>query len=188
VSLLLTPFNLLRVDECVCSVAAAEKGFQAAARKCLTVSPHCPREVSSLVTRHVLWRPGEEDDSLPWVRCPNRLVEFERFRRGVSANVEHYEIVDMGLPEKSRGGNLFGDMHLDSVTSQDGSARFARSLKAVDEENSLATKIGTFWRWLKHSTLPRFVAANRYRMPAALSKSETARTTVVFLEPSPPVA
>ncbi len=47
-------------------------------------------------TRHVLWGPDQEDHSLPWVRRPNLLVEFERFRRGVSANVEHDEIVDWG--------------------------------------------------------------------------------------------
>jgi hypothetical protein len=61
------------------------------------------------------------------------LVEFERFPRGVSANVEHDEIVDIGLPQKSRGGDLFSFMHLDSVTSQDGSAYLTRSLKAVDK-------------------------------------------------------
>src|ERR1700693_5695397 len=37
-------------------------------------------------TRHVLWGSGEKDDSLAWVRCPNLLVEFERFLAGVPAN------------------------------------------------------------------------------------------------------
>src|SRR5713226_8865397 len=83
-------------------------------------------------------------------------VEFQRFRRGVSANVEHDEIVDMGLPQKSRCGDLFSFMHLDSVTSQDGSAGFARSLKAVDEENFLVGKnrAVTTW-WAIHTTLPK---------------------------------
>jgi len=47
----------------------------------------------------------------------------------------------MGLPQKSRGGNLLSFMHLDAVTSEEGGARFARSLAAVDEENFLGVKI-----------------------------------------------
>src|SRR6266852_2051106 len=107
-------------------------------------------------TRHVLWGPDQEDHSLPWVRRPNLLVEFERFRRGVSANVEHDEIVDMGLPQKSRCGDLFSFMHLDSVTSQDCSTRLARGLKAVDEENFFVGKnraVATWWAI--HTTLPK---------------------------------
>jgi hypothetical protein len=67
-------------------------------------------------------------------------VEFQRFLRGVSAKVEHQEIVDIGLPQKSCGRNLFSFMHLDSASSQDGNARLARSLAAVDEENFLPGK------------------------------------------------
>src|ERR1700730_3368308 len=108
-------------------------------------------------TRHVLWWPCEEDDWLPWVRCPNLLVEFERFRRGVSANVEHDETVDMGLPQKSRAGDLFSFIHLDSATPEDRSARFARSLKAIDEENFLVSKnrATTQWRRAIHISLPK---------------------------------
>jgi len=102
-------------------------------------------------TRQVLWGSDEEDDLLAWVRRPNLLVEFERFLRGVSAKVKHQEIVDIGLPEKSCGGNLFSFMHLDSVTSQDGSAYLTRSLAAVDEENFFAKK---WWRAI-HTTLPK---------------------------------
>jgi hypothetical protein len=107
-------------------------------------------------TRQVDWRPDQEDDSLASVRCPNLLAEFERFPRGVSANVEQHEIVDIELPEKSRVGNLFSFMHLDSVTSQNGSARFARSLAAVDEKNFLLGEkpAATKW-WAIHTTPPK---------------------------------
>jgi hypothetical protein len=44
----------------------------------------------------------------------------------------------MGLPQKSRSGNLFSLMHLDRVSSQDGGAYLACSLAGVDEENFLA--------------------------------------------------
>ena len=83
-------------------------------------------------------------------------VEFQRFRREVSANVEHDEIVDMGLPEKSCGGDLFSFMHLDCVTSQDGSAHLARSLAAVDEENFFVSenRAATKW-WAIHTTPPK---------------------------------
>jgi hypothetical protein len=84
-------------------------------------------------------------------------VEFQRFRRGVSANVEHDKIVDMGLPQKSRSGDLFSFMHLDRVSSQDGGTCLARSLAGVDEENFLARKsrTATKWRWVIHRTPPK---------------------------------
>jgi hypothetical protein len=105
-------------------------------------------------TRQVDWRPDQKDESLPWVRCPNLLVEFERLLWGVTANVEHDEIVDMGLPEKSRSGDLFSFMHLDSATSQDGSARLAGCLAAVDEENSFPGKDRAATKWLAIHTIP----------------------------------
>jgi len=107
-------------------------------------------------TRQVPRGAHQEGELLTRVRSPNLLVEFERFRRGVSANVEHNEIVDMGLPQKSRCGEFLGFMHLDCVTSQDGSARLARSLAAVDEENFFVGKsqAATKW-WAIHMTLPK---------------------------------
>jgi hypothetical protein len=83
--------------------------------------------------RQVLRWARQEGELLTRVSSPNLLVEFERFRRGVSANVEHDEIVDMGLPQKSRSGDLFSFMHLDRVSSQDGGTYLARSLAGVDE-------------------------------------------------------
>jgi hypothetical protein len=47
-------------------------------------------------TRQVLWRAEKEDEVLMGTPVHYLPVEFERFRRGVSANVEHEEIVDMG--------------------------------------------------------------------------------------------
>src|SRR5882724_4938876 len=83
-------------------------------------------------------------------------VEFQCFRREVSANVEHEEIVDMGSPQKSRCGDLFSFMHLDSVSSQDGSAHLAGCLAAVDEQNFLVGKsrAATQWRWAIHKDTP----------------------------------
>ena len=106
-------------------------------------------------TRHVLWGSGEKDDSLAWVGCPNLLVEFERFLAGVPANVEHDEIVDLRLPQKARGRDLFGFVHLDCVTSQDGGAHLARCLKAVDEENSFVRKSLAVTKWWAIHRTPR---------------------------------
>jgi hypothetical protein len=53
----------------------------------------------------------------------------------------------VGLPEKSRAGDLCGFVHLDSVTSQDGSARLARSLAAVDEENFFVGENRAATKW-----------------------------------------
>src|SRR6266851_4894662 len=107
-------------------------------------------------TRQVLWRAEKEDEVLMGTPVHYVTVEFQRFRREVSANVEHNEIVDIGLPEKARCGDLFSFMHLDCVTSQDGSAGFARSLKAVDKENFLVGKsrAATKW-WAIHRTPPK---------------------------------
>ena len=94
-------------------------------------------------TRQVLRWAHQEGELLTRVHSPNLLVEFERFRRGVSANVEHDEIVDMGSPKKACCGEFLGFMHLDSVTPQDGSAYLAGCLAAVDEENSFVRKSRT---------------------------------------------
>src|SRR5216683_4857596 len=82
-------------------------------------------------------------------------VEFQRFRREVSAKVKHHKIVDIGLPEKARCGDLFSFMHLDCVTSQDGSAYLTRSLKAVDEENFLVGKSRAATKWWAIHRTPR---------------------------------
>ncbi len=108
-------------------------------------------------TRQVLRWAHQEGELLTRVHSPNLLVEFERFRRGVSANVEHDEIVDMGLPQKACCGESLGFMHLDSVSSQDGGAYLARSLKAVDEENFFVgeNRATTQWRWAIHTIPPK---------------------------------
>jgi hypothetical protein len=80
---------------------------------------------------------------------------LERLRGGVSANVEHHEIVHIGLPQKSRGGDVFSFIHLNSTTPQDRSARFARSLRAVDEENSFVSKNRAVTKWWAIHRKPR---------------------------------
>jgi len=108
-------------------------------------------------TRQVLWRAEKEDEVLKGTPLHYLTVEFQRFRRGISANVEHEEIVDMGSPQKSRCGDLFSFMHLNCVSSQDGGAHLASCLAAVDEENFLVGKSreATQWRWAIHTTLPK---------------------------------
>ena len=93
---------------------------------------------------------------LPRVCCPNLIVEFSRVFRGIPPNIEHHEIVEIGLRQKSRSGDRFSFEYLDLATSQDGSARFAHSLRVVDEENSLARKmrVATKW-WATHKTPPK---------------------------------
>jgi hypothetical protein len=107
--------------------------------------------------RQVARRPEKEDEALTRISVFHLTVEFECLFPGVSTNIEHYEIVDMRLPEKSRSRNLFGDMYLDSVTSQNGSAYLAGSLAGVNEKNFLFTKNRAVrhWRWAIHSTLPK---------------------------------
>jgi hypothetical protein len=107
--------------------------------------------------RKVRWGPDQEDNALPGTCVLNLLVEFERVASRVSPDVEHHEIIDMGLPEKSGGGELFGFMHFYSATSQDGSAYFARGLAVVDQQNFLAFENLAATKWWRaiHTTLPK---------------------------------
>ena len=97
--------------------------------------------------------PNEKGNSLPGTCLLDLLVEFERLPRGVSPNIEHYEVIDIGLPKKSRCGDLFGSMHFDSMTPQNGSAHLAGSLAAINEENFLASKnrAATKRWWIIHN-------------------------------------
>jgi hypothetical protein len=72
---------------------------------------------------------------LPGTRVPDLVVGLEHFLRRVSPNIAHDEIVDIGLPEQSGSGDLFSFLYLDAMASQNGSARLAGCLAAVDEEN-----------------------------------------------------
>ena len=70
-------------------------------------------------------------------------------------NVEHDEIIDIGLPQKTRSGDFLGFMHLHSATSQDGGARLARSPEAVYEKNFFVGKNCAVTKWqAMHRTLP----------------------------------
>src|ERR1700730_4947524 len=83
------------------------------------------------------------------------LVEFARLPRRVSPDVEHYEVIYPGLPKRSRCGDPFGSMHCDSMTPQDRSAYLARSLAAIDEENSRVIENRAAKGWAIHRTLPK---------------------------------
>jgi len=201
------------------SKALPGRTLQAAVRKRFTVSPHCPRATSSTVTssgqvtRQVLWRAEKEDEVLMGTPVHYLTVEFQCFRRKLSANVEHEEIVDMGRHRNRAAEISSASCTSDSVSSQDGGAHLAGCLAAVDEENFLVGKsrAATQWRWAIHTTLPKRSAPSfrkvirpksaregagvnrnigKRRRPRSLlsndgclSKSETARTTLVFLEP-----
>ena len=100
----------------------------------------------------------------------------------MSAHVQEYPTIGVGFAEESRSAEVRCGVDLHSVTLQDGSAHLTGSLATVDEENPFPVKIGVNWRLPKHSAL-RFRSGQSYRMPAALSKSETASTTLAFCEP-----
>ena len=71
---------------------------------------------------------------------PNLLTEFDCFPRRVSANVEHYELVNIRVPQKPRPGEVRGGMDFDSMTPQDASAHLAGSLAAINKENFLPAR------------------------------------------------
>jgi hypothetical protein len=106
--------------------------------------------------RQIRWGTYEKDDTLLGTSVLDLLVEFERLSRGVSPNVEHYKVIDLGLPKKSRCGELVDGMHFDSMAPQDRSAHVACSLAAIDEENFLAieNRAAKGW-WLVHPAPPK---------------------------------
>jgi len=90
-------------------------------------------------------------------RASNLLVEFECFSRQVSAHVEQYQVIHIGLPEKSRAGEILGRVHLDAMTLQNPNPHIAGRLVAVDEENFLVSKnwLATKWRRGIHTPPPK---------------------------------
>src|SRR5713226_5840907 len=107
-------------------------------------------------TRQVLWWPDEEDELLSATCALDLLVEFSRLFRGIPTNVEHDQIVEIGLPQKACCGESLGFLYLNSVTPEDRSARLAGCLAAVDEQNFFVGKsrAATKW-WAIHRTLPK---------------------------------
>ena len=108
-------------------------------------------------TRQVRGRAEKEDEVLMGASVFYFAVKFQRFLRGIPTNVEHDEIVDIGLPKGARSVDLFSFMYLDCVTPQDGSAYFARGLTAVDEQNFLVGEkpAAAKWWWSIHWTPPK---------------------------------
>ncbi len=87
---------------------------------------------------------------------PNLLVEFECFSGQVSAHVEQYQVIHIGLPEKSRPGEILGRVYLDAMTLQNPDPHVARRLVTIYEENRLALKnwLATKWRRAIHTPPP----------------------------------
>src|SRR6266576_2059097 len=78
----------------------------------------CSREVDR-------W-PDQKREVFFRTRVSNLLVEFECFSGQVSAHVEQYQVINIGLPQKACCPEALGLMDLDAVTPQDGGARLAR--------------------------------------------------------------
>ena len=74
----------------------------------------------------------------------NLLVELECFSRQVSAHVEQYQVIHIGLPEKPCCRETIGRVYLDATTLQNPDPHVACSLVTIDKENLLAGAIGAF--------------------------------------------
>ena len=101
-------------------------------------------------------RPDGEREVFFRTRVSNLLVEFECFSGQVSAHVEQYQVIHIGLPQKSRCLKTVGLMDLDAMSPQDRRARLARRPTTVDEENGLARKnrLATKRWWAIHTPPP----------------------------------
>ena len=97
------------------------------------------------------WK-AKQRTALPRSCCGYHREEVSLFP-DAGYGAPHYEVIDIGLPKKSRCGDLSGSMHFDSMTPQNGSAHLTGSLAAIDEENFLASKnrAATKQWWIIHN-------------------------------------
>jgi hypothetical protein len=91
------------------------KKFQAAAKKCVTVSPHCPRELSSNATSRGQRR--EKREALSRACIPDLLIELKCLPRELLAHIQQYQVVPMRLPENACPLQAGGGINLDAVTT-----------------------------------------------------------------------
>ncbi len=128
---------------------------------------------------HGLGRPGkgqvdrradEEGDTLVKTRFLDLLEEFKCLSGKMSTHVEQYQVVDIGLPEKSCRLQAIGGMNLDVVTPQNDRSHVERRLVSVDEENFLTGKnrAATKWWRMIHTTLPKLERALEKRFARIL--------------------
>jgi hypothetical protein len=105
----------------------------------------------------IYWRSDKEDEVFLRTCGRNLLVEFERFSGKVSAHVEQYQVIHIGLPEKSRTGEILGRMYLDAMILQNPDPHVACRLVTVDEENDLALEswLATKWWRAIHTSPPK---------------------------------
>jgi hypothetical protein len=160
-------------------------------------------------SREVDGWPDKESEVFLRTCGPDLLVEFECFSGQVSAHIEQYQVIHIGLPQKARSAEILGRMYLDAMTLQNPDPHVACRLVTIDEQNFLISKnwLATKWWRAIHTPPPKgkrnwadcppagcgsqgtwkYKRSQRprcfYRMGAALSKSETANTKVAFLEP-----
>jgi hypothetical protein len=59
-------------------------------------------------------------------------VEIERISREMSTNIQQYQIVELGSPQKPRSREILGDVHLDAVTLQDTCSHVAGKLMEIE--------------------------------------------------------
>jgi len=98
-------------------------------------------------SREVDWWPDQKREVFFRTRVSNLLVEFECFSGQVSAHVEQYQVINIGLPKKSRPGEILGCVYLDAMTLQNPDPHVACRLVTIDEENRLALKNRLATRW-----------------------------------------
>jgi hypothetical protein len=90
-----------------------------------------PRSAKSATGR----RADEKDDAHARVRVLDLEVEIESLPRDISTSIQHYQIVELGLPQRSRRLEAVSRIDLNAATAQE---HVASALVGIDEENFLA--------------------------------------------------
>jgi len=103
--------------------------------------PACSHDVIRPRKRQIDWWTDQERDPLFWTRPPNQFTKFASLPSEMFAHVEHYQVVQIGMPEKLCRTQVLRDVYLDAVTAKKGSSHVPRGLGTVDQENFLVSKI-----------------------------------------------
>lgn len=83
-------------------------------------------------------RADEKDDAHARVRVLDLEVEIESLPWDISTSIQHYQIVELGSPQRSPRLEAVSRIDLNAATAQDARAHVASALVGVDEENFLA--------------------------------------------------
>jgi hypothetical protein len=124
-------------------------------------------------SRQIRRRADKERNVFAGAFVPDLFIKREGLTGKVSAHVQQHPVIEPWSPQTSRRPEAFCSIQFDVVIAQDASARVARGLVRIDEENFLADEsLSATQRWLVHTTPPRLVSPLRERWLGRIVRAE----------------